>query len=128
MKRYKTIKLVLVRRSGDGHYFRKNRSQIDGGLILLWLFFTGCVGYDSKDLSFIREEISKGTVGCNDIGATIIDAKLQFSHDVIEGLEEPRLTKEELLALVDKWFELVAAKAGQIVITNDNGKFSIEVE
>lgn len=121
-------KMIFVRDSKTGHYKRNDSYDADDELILLSWYFADCVRFDPAHFSTIKKLILEGIVGCNDVGATIIDGKFQFCHQLIDGFKEARLTQEELLELVQKWYELISAKVDKIVLINDNGKYSIETE
>lgn len=123
----KTTKIVLLK-NPQYNYYEGRGDYSDDELLILKEYFSSAIGYDLSRASKLRDLISRGSIGGNAIGSEIIDGKVKLHHFYIENLKEPVLTQEELLALVDKWFELIAAKADQIVITNDNGKFSIGTE
>lgn len=119
-------KIILVRNQEYGRYFRTDSFSGDGGLIFLWLFLTTCPRYDTTRFSLMHRLLSEGSIGCNDVGAQHIDGKFQFSHDLIDGLDDLQLTAEELFELIVKWYRAVSAKAEKIIIINMNGRFSIE--
>ena len=76
----------------------------------------------------IKKLILEGCVGHEPIGGEMVDGKCQLYHLYIDNLKEPRLTQEELLDLIQKWFEFISAKVYKIVLTNDNGKYSFSTE
>jgi len=123
----KVTKVVLVKDPEYGWYIRYG-SIPDDELLILENYFTSCIGHNINDLSLRKRQILEGIIGCNSIGSEIIDGKIQLFHNYVEDLKEPRLSTEELLALVEKWFELVSINAKRIVITNDAGTFSISDE
>jgi len=120
-------KIILIRDPERGSYsWQRSEGNVED-FTLLQLYFDSCVRYDPQRFSLIKQQILEGRTGCNDTGATIVDGMFQFYHDLID-FQEPRISKEDLLKLVEKWYQLVEAKVDQIVITNDNGKFSIGTE
>lgn len=121
-------KVTLVRNSQYGWYRREADYNPDDELLILEQYFGSELGSDPSQVLIIRKYILKNEIGGNAIEADIIDGKIRLSDIYVPNLKEPVLTQEELLILVDKWIELVAAKVDKIVITNDNGKFSIGTE
>ena len=102
---------------------------LDDELLVLAEFVDSVLRYKASRALEIKEQIKKGNIGWEPIEAEIIAGKIQLYHLHVSGLKkEPRLTKEELIEFIDKWFELVASKVERIVITNENGKFSIGTE
>lgn len=121
-------KVTLKRHSQYGWYSREELYNPDDELLILEQYFPSAVGYDPKHFSMIKKLILEGIVAAEPIGVDIIDGKFQFYHLYIDNLKEPRISQNDLLELIEKWYELVSAKVDQIVITNDNGKFSIGTE
>ena len=125
----KPTKVILVKNAQYGWYKRDNPYMPpDDELLILEDYFGSGLGNDPSQASSIKNLILRDIIGSDLIGSEIIDGKIRLYHLFINNLKEPQLTKEELLKLVDKWFELVTAKANKIVIMNDNGKFSIVTE
>lgn len=124
----KLAKITLVRNPKYGWYTREESYNPDDELLILETYFCSGIGYNSATFPKIKKLILGGCIGHEPIGGEIIDGKCQLYHLYIDNLKEPRLTKEELLELIQKWFELVAAKVDKIVLTNDNGKYSIGTE
>lgn len=123
-------KIVLIKDKQYGlYYYKDNSKQDDDELVILWLFFTTCLRFDLSFSVRIKKLLNEhDQFGCGDLGIEYIDGKLQIYHDLIEDLKEPRLSKEELVALIDKWYELVAAQPDKIIITHQDGKFTLSAE
>jgi hypothetical protein len=127
---YQNITKVWLKKDQRYNYYARFAPRYpDDELLVLEQYFASELGNDPSKALRIKKQILENGVGGNAIGSEIIDGKIKLFHLYVSGLKkEPVLTKEELLELVDKWFELVAAKVDQIVITNHNGKFSIGIE
>lgn len=122
------MKITLVRFPQFGRYFRAD-FNVGDELFILGEYFGSSLGSDPTLVSRYRQFIESGVLSGEPIGSEVIDGKIHLHHLYVTGLKKkPALTKEELLALVDKWFELVSTRAEKIVITNDNGAFSLGIE
>lgn len=120
-------KLILIR---DDQYERYNGIGLgydDDELLILKEYLCTAMGYD-LDWAPIAKNYIRRSIDFDSVGSEIIGDKVKVDHLFLTNLKNPEIPKEEFFALVDKWFELIAAKAEQIVITNDNGKFSIGTE
>lgn len=121
-------KVTLIRHPQYGSYSREEFYNPDDELLILENYFPAAAGYDPSHFPMIKKLLHRGIVGANPIGSNFIDGKFQFYHNYIDNLKEPRISPEDLLKLIEKWYELVSAKVDRIVITNDNGTFSIGTE
>lgn len=129
MKQNQT-KMIFMRDCQRGEYTGIGPDYSDDELLILEELFSSFIGGDPTSV-FKRRRWMEGDnvcVGGNLLGSYVIDGKIHIYHDYVPNLKEPVLTKEELLALVDRWLQLVAVKTERIVITNDDGKFSIGAE
>lgn len=127
MKQNQT-KMIMIR--DCGRYTGIGPDYNDDELLILRQYFGSEVGGDPTSVFKLRrwmERVEAG-VGGNAIWSEVIDGKIHIYHEYVPNLKEPVLTKEEVLALVDRWLQLVAVKTEKIVITNDDGKFSIGTE
>ena len=124
----KIIKAILIYDAKHGWYASKE-IILDDELLILAEFVDSVLRYKPSRALEIKEQIEKGKIGWDPIEAEFFDGKIRLFHQYVPGIKkEPILTREELLAFVDKWYALIAAKVDKIVITNDNGKFSIGTE
>lgn len=121
-------RIALIRNPENNEYINEDMRDADDELTLVWLFFTECVGYDPADFEQTKEDLREGMIGRNSIGTRLNKSKYYIFHELIEGFKEPQFTEEELIELIQKWYELMAAKADKIVFTHDNGKYLIGTE
>lgn len=121
-------KIILVRNLKDGEYDKKEVYDPSEDLILLWMYFDSCVRYDPAEFELIKKLMMQGIVGCNDIGARSVDGKWQFRHDLWDDLKGPHISTDELIGLIEIWYKLVSAKVDKIVISYENGRYSISSE
>lgn len=122
------MKITLVRDPQFARYFRAD-FNVGDELFILGEYFSSSLGSDPILVFRYRQFIEADVLSGEPIGAEVIDGKIYLYHLYVSGLKKkPALTKEELLALVDKWFELVSTGAERIVITNDDGTFSLGIE
>jgi len=128
MNKNKT-QITLVRNPNDHTYDKKQAYDLEEKLVLLWMLFDSYIRYNPVDFSNVKNNIiERNVIGENVIGATFVDGKWQIYCELWDDIYEPRLSTDELLELIHTWYDLIIKKVEKIVMTYENGKYSISSE
>lgn len=132
--RQKPTKVTLVKdpqhgwydSSGDPRDYRDD--TYDGTLLIFEDYLRLAMGHDASKASERKKLLLYHEIGYNVVGSKSVGDNVRLYHLCVHDPEEVIIPRREILKLIDRWFKLVAAKTDKIIITNNDGRFSISAD